>query len=995
MNKLKSAFKKEKNPNGKRRYNIGYIIRNFYDINDDKVLNAMISSYRRLDFNLIFFAGKIQTSKINYFDKEGLGRKFDYHKLFDGLVLWPTRILYDLGLDETKINNLLENYKNIPTVTISIKNKYGSSIISDNRIGIEKAVEHLVNVHGRKKIAFIKGPEKHFPCIERYEGYKTALKKYGLPFNEKLISDHCQFNMDYGENAVISFLKEKKLIPGKDIDAIVIPNDLLAIGAINKLKDIGIKIPHEISITGYDNTNQGKGLFPSLTTIDTQFDLVGKYSIEILLDMLDDKATKKDIVLPTKLIVRDSCGCHYDYVNKAGKNYLMDFPDKNKINKRMLTTKERINKLNSIYVSFDNKWIDNLIANFNKDINNDTNRNFLYYLGQCIDNHLESGGDINEWHNVISEIRSMTLSSINDQNYIKRAENLFHQSRAYIASHQEKIIQTALNKYIFLSSTLPRLSQQLNLSLDFFGVLNKIHETLQSVKIPGYYFSLIDNKSNLKYSNLVLFYNSRDKLYIDKEGIKYQTSLILPDKVNLGKEKYCLCFFPIYHRDNKIGFIIYEFIPEFIFYYESISAAISSALDVSMLIDKIETAQKEKEKLLMTINTKNQKLKKAIDTAKKANNAKTRFLANVSHDIRTPLNAIVGFAEVVKKMINSEQAESFINIIIDESTRLIEIINQLLDISKIEVGKLKLIKEKFDFYQLMQSIKNLFENTTKTKGLEFSININNNVPNILKGDSLRLREILINLIGNSFKFTEKGSIQVSVILLRENNRKASLKFIIQDTGIGISEDKQKKIFQPFFQADDNNNKKYTGTGLGTTISKKFVELMNGKIGVISRENEGAIFWFTAVFDIVTDSIEIKSKPNNNEIPAIKKRNARILLAEDYPTNQKIVTFHLNEFGYEVVVVDNGKKAVDKFNNEKFDLILMDIQMPEMDGIEATKIIRSHPRGEKIPIIGFTANAFELEYKEYYKAGINDLIVKPFVKYDFLKKVFEWLDKGEN
>jgi len=520
-------------------------------------------------------------------------------------------------------------------------------------------------------------------------------------------------------------------------------------------------------------------------------------------------------------------------------------------------------------------------------------------------------------------------------------------------------------------------------------LLNKIYNSLSMLKIPGCYLSLIDNESDLKYSRLVLGFNERDKLVISPKGIKYMTLNMLPDIINLSDEKFCLSFFPIDHRNNKIGYIFYEYSHEYIYYYESISNAIVSALDIAALILKLENTQKANEKLLETINSQNITLKKAVSQTKKANKEKTNFLAEVSHDIRTPINAIIGITEVVKSLVSSEFINSYNDIIIDESTHLIELLNQLLDISKIEAGKIRLIKNQFNIFSLIHAINNLFRNTADKKMISCNFFIDNEVPKFVNGDSLKLREILINLIGNSFKYTDKGNISITLNKDSETDRSVKIKFTITDTGTGIPFKKQKEIFKPFFQGENLQNQKIKGTGLGMSIAKKFVKLMNGEIGVISREGEGSTFWFTAEFD----KIEEKNLKTNNiiEQETINKKSAKILVAEDYPTNQKIVSFYLKEAGHMPIIVDDGEKAVDKFAKEDFDLILMDMQMPVMDGITATKIIRSTDKGKTIPIIGFTANAFENDFKEFNKSGINDIIIKPFLKNDFLLKIMKWLN----
>lgn len=389
------------------------------------------------------------------------------------------------------------------------------------------------------------------------------------------------------------------------------------------------------------------------------------------------------------------------------------------------------------------------------------------------------------------------------------------------------------------------------------------------------------------------------------------------------------------------------------------------------------------------------KLAVSKEVAEKASELKTNFLSNMSHELRTPLNGIIGFCELIQNSDSLDRIKDYSGLIISESEVLIDLINDLLDISKIEAGKLELEYLPFDLERVMLGVTPIMKLKAEQKGLSFNISIEQDTPLRLVGDPMRLRQILVNLAGNAIKYTEKGQISIEIKSLEETEDNAHIHFAVKDTGIGIPREKQDHIFDRFVQADQGTTRKYGGTGLGTAITKQLVELMNGDIGVESELGKGSTFWFTLIFDkryaVVHENPD--SDAEKDEIPDTAEDifSGKVLLVEDYPTNQLIASNHLSNAGYDVVIAKNGLEAV-KFSEEMaFDLILMDVQMPEMDGYEATKKIRSgNTNNAGASIVGLTGNAYKHDSDACIKAGMNDVITKPFRKKAFLSIVSKWI-----
>ena len=349
-------------------------------------------------------------------------------------------------------------------------------------------------------------------------------------------------------------------------------------------------------------------------------------------------------------------------------------------------------------------------------------------------------------------------------------------------------------------------------------------------------------------------------------------------------------------------------------------------------------------------------------------------MANISHEIRTPMNAILGFTNLLKRTkLNSDQTQ-FVENIHSAGENLLALVNDILDLSKIEAGMMGLEKTRFSVRSLVSSIRAMFLGKIKKKGLQLQVDINENVPDILSGDSVRLTQILVNLIGNAVKFTEKGSIRLGFELLQQTGDKARLLLIVEDTGIGIPEAKQQMIFERFHQADLDTTRRFGGTGLGLSIVKQLVEMQGGTINLKSTPGAGSIFSIELEYTIPADS-EVEESTISNEGTFDAENKIKVLIAEDNTMNQQLIRHLMQNWQINFTIVGNGQEAVDRLKEENFSLVLMDIQMPQMDGYTATEQIRNHLRS-KIPIIAMTAHAMAGEKEKCLEIGMNDYVSKP-------------------
>ena len=401
-------------------------------------------------------------------------------------------------------------------------------------------------------------------------------------------------------------------------------------------------------------------------------------------------------------------------------------------------------------------------------------------------------------------------------------------------------------------------------------------------------------------------------------------------------------------------------------------------LDVNITVAKVDSFIKtvKIQQRIKQIESEQAALILAKERAEQAKRVKENFLANMSHEIRTPINGIIGLSHLLKNTDPTTDQGNMIHLLEVSSQSLLGIVNDILDLSKIEAGKFKIVKTPTNIFKLTEAIIELMQFAVAGKGLDLILNVHPDVPEYIEADGLRLNQILMNLLSNAIKFTSKGSVTLEISVLEMDNNRVNLQFSVIDTGIGIAPESIGKVFESFEQAEDDTAQKFGGTGLGLSIVKKLAELKGGRVALKSQVGKGSNFYFINWYEIVEAEAAVTDQ---STVEMEKFKNVSVLVAEDNAINSFMISRMLKNWGIETVVAENGIKVLERLELQNFDLILMDTHMPLMGGLEATRKIRSgiNEATCNIPIISLSATVMEEEEQAARDAGANDVLSKPF------------------
>ena len=827
----------------KKRLHFGVLFSTMDNANQYNIWNGIVEYARKNDIHLTAYFGTYQMT-VNDFAShfETCFEIIRNNDSLDGIIMFSGFIAHIIG------NEIFEKYaaripKNLPIVSISYVMQGVPSVIIDNVAGMYNAVEHLIQAHGKKKIAFVKGPDGHPEAEDRLEGYKRALAANGIPCDEKYIFPG-NFDKDSGRNTVKKLLE----MPGLSVDAIAASNDMSAIGVLNELKNNNLSVPDNFAVTGFDDDKVSAAFIPSISTARQDFHKLGSISAETLLDQIKGNPVEKITYVSPVFVARESCGC--------SEERFFNFD------------KER--EFREIAIN-DNRWMVRRVA------------------GNLV---------------LIFDIDSLA------EELYKSLPNISINT-AIIGLYQNPV-----------KSGDPNDDRTINTLIGFNG----------------------DKKFNIKNNS------GKPILFSDYSTI---------DKFDFESERRDLLFIPLFFKDEEFGIMLMLFDPNItVDTYETLRVNISAAVKGAGLIKEIQY--------------QNDLLKSTLKQANEASKAKSNFLSSMSHEMRTPMNAIIGMTAIGKKAKDADEKDYALNKIGDASSHLLGVINDILDMSKIEADKLELSPIEFNFERMIQRVITFVNFRVDEKDHKLSVNIDKNIPHFVIGDDQRLAQVITNLMSNAVKFTPKGgNIYLDASLIRKTDEICELRISVTDSGIGISPDQQGRLFEAFEQAEGGTSREYGGTGLGLVIAKRIVELMDGMIWIESELGKGAKFIFT---------VKVRrgeQHPRSLLASGVNWRNVRILVVDDAVEIRDQFRDIFNELNINCEMAVDGNDAQCIVNERGgYDIYFIDWQMPGMDGIELTRRIRSRNDGKSSVVIMITAMDWDQIKNEAAEAGVNRHLLKP-------------------
>jgi len=904
----------------------------------------------------------------------------------DGLIFFgPSLISQRTTEDEFK--QFYSGFKQLPFVSLAGKIPDHPSVVLDGYLGMKQLITHCIKIHGAKRIAFIRGPESQYDAIQRFNGYKDALKEAGLPVSDDDFLVTEPFGWAAGGRAAAQLFEERNLIPGRDFDTIVGSNDEMAVGAISYFSRHGFNMPRDYHAVGFDSTLSS--LIPEnpLTTAMSSYLKMSSEAFRILIEYMNkisslgngsvDSIPIEDVILPMKPLIRNSCGCgisHYQLSDFAAESEgieleLRSFPQSAEPNEEALIAKI------TEYMELEEKEIKTFIipiirAWFGISQGNNANEKiFFQRFKKAVVIFFDTNNDTGILLRLLQDLSCSGLISASqyrkfEPSILKIIFKVWERSsiRAQLKRRNQERILNSLRRDLLEIRDRASLLESLARHLPRIGI--------ETAGIALY----VDDKTSLwagSYSSLGVS-QLRNQLF--------PAPLLVPE---LLKDRFSGGIFvvqPLLIEERALGYFIHSISGYDGPVYDELRSTISYALKGIFQFEEVIKAQ---QKVLEGIE-QNRILTLQKEAAQAASEAKSQFLASVSHEIRTPMNAVLGMAELMLSENLNDRQRRYTEDIKISAIALLDIINEILDLSKIQSGKMDLIPVHYDFVTLMDNIGSMMQFLIKNKDVSFDIDMREDMPRYLYGDNIRLKQILLNILSNSAKFTEKGYIRLSVTV-SEND----ICFTITDTGMGVKEEDIPTLFDAFKQADTVMNRNFKGTGLGLTITKALVEMMNGEIKMESVLGQGTTV-SVVIPKVMGDETRIQRSVSAKKILCPSDTN--ILAVDDNAINLNVIVGLLRQCGVTVFSAASGKEAIDMLRMFDCDLIFMDHMMPEMDGVETTRKIREI--GIRTPVIALTANAITNAKEMLLSSGMDDFLPKPILIEQLNEMLVKWIPNAK-
>lgn len=851
---------------------IGLFLGQLEERYQSEIWHGVVDEVQSQKVNLLCFPGGPLNISYKYMAQRNVIYDLASKNNLDGLIILSGTLANHISTDE--FEEFCDRFRAIPILSISLNIQGSPSLLIDNAKGIRDSINHLIEVHQYKKIAFIRGPEGHPEADERYKTYLETLKAHKLPVNHDLIVQG-NFVADSGRDAIQTLLD----VRSEKFDALVAANDRMAVGAMRELQNRGFKIPNDMALIGFDNIEESRFTPPPLTTVEQPLFEQGKLAVRVLLDHLSGKQVPEQTILPAKLVIRQSCGCLSTTVIKAAERTQSTTIESLKED-FLIHHEEILSAMRDTLINISNSgntidphWAEKLLDAYTSEIENPSSTRFLHTLNFILDQAILTEDDIPAWQNVISILRQYTLPHASTFEDLSQAEALWEQARVLIGVAEERAQGHKKLQVIERSLLLSEIGQSLLTTFDIEHLKGFITQALHQLSIPSCYIALYNKEKSRSSARLLLAYNSDEGSIPDYAGQDFLSKEIIPGGLSSSDRNFIFAIDPLFIQNEHLGYAVFEIGPWDGMIYETLRRQISSALKGVFLIqerlqaenelkknrDFLEELVKSRTKELVDTNkqlqdeiTERKRVEREIrrlneDLENRVNQRTAQledtnreleaFSYSVSHDLRSPLRAINGYANILIDEFNPQlpkEAQGHLNRIKKSSQRMEKLIQDLLAFSRL--GRRELIKQPTDCTVL---VKKAFTDLEKDlEGRQINIEIQD-LPNCM-ADPILLKQVFVNLLANAIKFTtNREYAQIQIGCDKVNGKNA---FYVRDNGVGFDMAHANNlfgVFQRFHSADE-----FEGTGVGLAIAKRIIIRHGGKIWGQAEVDKGASFYFT-------------------------------------------------------------------------------------------------------------------------------------------------------
>lgn len=828
----------------------------------------------------------------------------------DGLLVWSSCL--DWSVQPGAMQAFCERFRPLPLVSIGRVLSGFPSVVVDNYQGMREAVTHLIQAHGYRQIAFLRGPAGNYEEVLRHQAYVDALRAHGIPLDPRLISAHTTWERADGAAMIHLLLDERGLRPGCDFRALVSVGDDMACGAIEALLARGVRVPDDVAVIGFNDDLEGRAMLPSLTTVRQPVSRIAACATEMLLALLRGEPAPEQTVLPLKLVIRQSCGCVSPTLSPAADDTAAPEDARDALPSAWLARAAEV---------FLQAAASDGCADFSA---------FLTLFNEALRHTAAAGGDVLAWRAPLLDWGRRAALGLSAASQRLSVEDALDQAQALIAEIAVQAERYRSYQAEREAHHLSQASQSLATAADVPSVLDMMAQELPRAGVRSCYLSLHANPAApAELARLVLAYTGAGRLTLPEGGLTFPAQSLIPPELWAEQGMPPLLALPLYFRERALGFALFELRAGALAGSETLRQQVSGALEGALLREDLARAWQQ---------------------AEQANQLKSRFLAMVSHELRTPLSLIVGTTEMLQResaadrQAHDDTWRRDLARIHAAAQHLSRLIGDVLDLASSQVGELRLACEALRLDSVLNEAAMLAEPMATVKGLVWAYHAPAG-PLYVWGDRKRLQQVILNLVSNAVKFTQQGFVTLWV-----EQGKNQVMIAVSDTGIGVPLAEQEIIFDEFRQTERSARRGYGGMGLGLAISKRLVELHGGQIGVISSgaDGTGSTFFFT-----------LPLMPEEPTAPAsLQNRAGAVLVLTEHSDSGARVRQHLARRGYtvETLVVTPEMDWLSQVLAAPPGAIVLDAEPAAEQGWQLVQALKHNPVTCDIPVIFYSLSA---------------------------------------